>query len=208
MSENEACLALETGADFLGFVSEMPSGPGVMDLDDIGRIVSALPLGTQSILLASKQSVEEIVQQHKAVKTWGIQLVNSVSPEILSELRSRLPGVKLIPVVHVLNNTSIDEALNLGSCADYVLLDSGKPHKDIPTLGGTGDTHDWSISREICRLSPVPVFLAGGLKSENVNTAISLVKPHALDLCSGVRTHGNLDAEKLARFMGNWDQQR
>ena len=67
-------------------------------------------------------------------------------------------------------------------------------------LGGTGRTHDWSISRQIRESAPVPVFLAGGLNAVNVAEAICQVEPFGIDICSGVRTEGTLDATKLAAF--------
>ncbi len=81
------------------------------------------------------------------------------------------------------------------------LLDSGRPNADMPELGGTGRTHDWALSRKIVEASSKPVFLAGGLNAENVGEAIAKVRPYGVDICSGVRTGGHLDPEKLERFM-------
>ena len=85
---------------------------------------------------------------------------------------------------------------------DAFLLDSGKPGAAIPTLGGTGDVHDWDISAAFVAASPRPVFLAGGLTAANVGAAIARVRPFGVDLCSGVRTDDRLDAAKLAAFVG------
>ena len=68
-------------------------------------------------------------------------------------------------------------------------------------LGGTGRQHDWAVSAEFVRVSPRPVFLAGGLSFANAAQAIGQVRPFGLDLCSSVRTEGRLDARKLADFM-------
>ena len=83
---------------------------------------------------------------------------------------------------------------------DYLLLDSGNPNLAVKELGGTGRTHNWAISRRIVEQAPVPVFLAGGLKAANVQTAIQEVQPYGLDLCSGVRSDGRLDPRKLEAF--------
>ena len=64
--------------------------------------------------------------------------------------------------------------------------------------GGTGRTHNWTLSARIVRESPVPVWLAGGLRAENAAQAIATVRPHGLDVCSGVRRDGNLDQVRLA----------
>jgi len=83
---------------------------------------------------------------------------------------------------------------------DAILLDSGNPSLAVKELGGTGRQHDWSLSKEIRERVSVPIFLAGGLKPENVGEAIAAVQPFGLDLCSGVRTEGKLDRSNLASF--------
>jgi phosphoribosylanthranilate isomerase len=83
---------------------------------------------------------------------------------------------------------------------DAVLLDSGNQSLPIKELGGTGRTHDWSLSRAIREAIDVPLFLAGGLKPENVAAAIREVQPFGIDVCSGLRTEGKLDPQKLAAF--------
>lgn len=86
---------------------------------------------------------------------------------------------------------------------DALLLDSGNQKLAVKELGGTGRTHDWRISRQIVETVPVPVFLAGGLTPENVSTAIQEVRPFGLDVCSGLRTNGKLDGEKVKRFFAS-----
>jgi phosphoribosylanthranilate isomerase len=84
---------------------------------------------------------------------------------------------------------------------DAILLDSGNQQLAVKELGGTGRRHDWAISRRIRVAVGVPVFLAGGLNAGNVCEAIETVGPFGVDVCSGVRTEGRLDAEKLSAFM-------
>ena len=81
------------------------------------------------------------------------------------------------------------------------MLDSGDQRLAVKQLGGIGRIHDWSISRRIREAVNVPIFLAGGLRAENVKDAIQAVKPFGIDLCSGVRTDGKLDELKLASFV-------
>ena len=96
---------------------------------------------------------------------------------------------------------TVAEALALATQVDALLLDSGVPDAPVRLLGGTGRVHDWSISRKIAEASPVPVFLAGGLTPANVGEAIRTVRPFGVDLCTGLRTEGQLDERKLAAFM-------
>ncbi|MCB0644095.1 MAG: phosphoribosylanthranilate isomerase, partial [Phaeodactylibacter sp.] len=62
--------------------------------------------------------------------------------------------------------------------------------------------HNWDFSAAIVRQSGIPVWLAGGLKSGNVQDAIAQVRPHGVDICSGLRPgNGDLDPKALQQFM-------
>lgn len=199
-SVEEAQLAIRYGASALGLVSRMPSGPGVIDEDLIAEIAARVPPPVATFLLTSAESAEEIIAQQRRTRVNTIQIVDRLQPGAHAELRRALPGISLVQVIHVTGEESIDEARSVASGVDALLLDSGNPKLAVKELGGTGRTHDWRISRRIREAVDVPVFLAGGLKAENVRDAIAAVGPFALDLCSGLRTGGALDEEKLARF--------
>ena len=96
---------------------------------------------------------------------------------------------------------SVEEAENVAPSVDGILLDSGSKDGSMVELGGTGRTHNWDVSRRIVEAVEVPVILAGGLNAGNVAEAINHVQPFAVDVCSGVRTGGSLDSEKLHSFM-------
>ena len=104
-------------------------------------------------------------------------------------------------MIHVTGEESIEEAIKTSTHVDALLLDSGNPKAAIKTLGGTGNVHNWDISRELVKAVDIPVFLAGGLNAGNVREAIEKVKPFGVDICSGVRTNGKLDEEKLLAFV-------
>ena len=217
-SQQEADLAIAAGADALGLVSHMPSGPGVIGEGVIAHIAksvaqtsaqamthdgSAKPI--QTFLLTARQTAQSIVQQHIQCQTTHIQLVDAVAPSELMALRHHLPTVKLVQVVHVLNETSYHQAMAVAPMVDLLLLDSGNPNLNVKELGGTGRTHDWKISAQIVDNSPVPVLLAGGLNPHNAADAVQTVRPHGLDICSGVRGSradgGLLDGAKLTEFI-------
>jgi phosphoribosylanthranilate isomerase len=199
-SVDEARLAVAAGASALGLVSAMPSGPGVIAQQLIAQIASSVPPPVATFLLTSHRDADEIILQHRECGTNTIQLVDQVPLRQLEKLRRKLPGIKLVQVVHVTGLDSIGEADAVAPFVDALLLDSGNPALPIKELGGTGRTHDWNLSRRICSESKVPVFLAGGLNATNVALAISSTQPFGLDLCSAVRTDGRLDADKLRDF--------
>ena len=200
-SEQEAHTALSSGVTALGLVSAMPSGPGPISEERIAEIVRIIPAGTDSFLLTSLTDPTAIAEQHKRCGTTTIQLVDRVLLDALKRLRDSLPDVKLVQVIHVMDAHSVDEALQCAPLVDALLLDSGRPDAKTRELGGTGRVHDWSLSREIVDQASRPVWLAGGLKPENVAGAIELVRPYGVDVCSGVRTNGTLDEEKVRRFV-------
>ena len=192
-------MAIEAGANVLGLVSAMPSGPGVIDEALIASIASSVE--AQTFLLTSHCEPEAILEQHLRCGTTGIQLCDALPPGAMARLREGLPGVRLVQVIHVTGEASYDEAMHAAKGADALLLDSGNPALQIKELGGTGRVHDWSISRRICADAGVPVFLAGGLRPENVADALQKVPATGVDICSGVRTAGALDRDKLTRFV-------
>lgn len=199
-SQTEAALAVSYGADALGLVSAMPSGPGVIS-DELAREIAArVPPAVASFLLTSRQSAEGIIEQQRYVRPNTLQLVDRLTDGTYQDLRDALPGVALVQVVHVLDEGSLEEALRIAPEADALLLDSGNQRLAVKLLGGTGRTHDWAISRRIVEHVTTPVFLAGGLNSGNVREAIEQVRPFGLDVCGGVRTDGRLDERKLAAF--------
>jgi len=198
---DEAEMARSAGADALGLVSAMPSGPGPIDEGTIARVVASLPRHVDTFCLTSLTDADAIIAQHGRVGTSTLQLVDALPPGHHERLRERLPGVRLVQVIHVQGPESVDEAFRLAPLVDALLLDSGRPDLPVRELGGTGRVHDWRQSAAIVAGSPVPVWLAGGLKADNVRAAIDAVDPHGLDLCSGVRTNGRLDPDKLAAFV-------
>ena len=200
-SKAEARLAVQHGANAVGLVSEMPSGPGVISDAEIGDIAREVPPGVDAVLLTSLRSASDVIQQQRRTFVGAIQLCDELPLGDYAELRKNLPGIKLIQVVHVDGSGAVEEALAVAEYIDAILLDSGSKKGEQKELGGTGKTHDWSISAEIRKAVPVPIFLAGGLNSRNVGEAIAVVKPYGVDVCNGVRSHGDLDEAKLQAFM-------
>ena len=200
-SREEARLAISAGASAVGLVSAMPSGPGPIADALIADIAAAVPPPIATFLLTCRQDADSIIEQHSMCRTSTLQLVDSMAPAELEKLRARLPGIRLVQVIHVGGEESIDEARMIAPFVDALLLDSGNQKLAVKELGGTGRVHDWRISRRIRDAVDVPLFLAGGLNAGNVAPAVAAVQPHGVDVCSGVRTDGKLDAAKLRAFV-------
>lgn len=196
----EAKMAIEHGASALGLVAKMPSGPGPISDELIQEIAASVPPPIASFLLTSRTDVAGIAAHQQAVGTNTVQIVDTLSEGSYADLRLTLPGISIVQVIHVINERSVEEALEIAPQVDALLLDSGNPNLAVKELGGTGRVHNWALSRQIVEQASKPVFLAGGLKAENVRAAMDAVQPWGLDLCSGVRTNGNLDPLKLEAF--------
>lgn len=200
-SVEEAELAIRCGASAIGLVSEMPSGPGVIPDDAIAEIAAVVPPGVDSFLLTCAQEPARIIEQQRRAGVAVIQLCDSLPLTAYAQLHRAMPGVRLVQVIHVAGPESIAEALEAAPHVHALLLDSGRPSLPVKELGGTGRVHDWSVSREIRSRSGIPLFLAGGLRPENVAEAVRQVEPFGLDVCTGVRTNGRLDEERLRAFV-------
>ncbi len=193
-------MAIDHGASALGLVSEMPSGPGPIPEDLIKEIAAVVPPAISSFLLTCRQDVDAIIGQQRRVGVNTIQICDRLEKGSHERLRKALPGISLVQVIHVTGPESVDEAVAVAPDVDAILLDSGNQTLAIKELGGTGRVHDWRLSARIREAVGVPLFLAGGLKPANVADAINQVRPFGVDVCSGLRTDGKLDEEKLGSF--------
>jgi len=196
-SIEEAALAIAHGAAAIGLVGRMPSGPGIITDELIQSIAKTVPPPIESFLLTSETTAEKVIEHHKKVNTTTIQIVDALSGREYHKIRESIPHVKLVQVIHVLDENSIQEAIEISEFVDAILLDSGNPNLSTKVLGGTGKTHNWDISKKIRENISIPTYLAGGLNKDNVRDAIEHVEPFGIDLCSSVRTNGQLDERKL-----------
>ena len=202
-SEQEAKMAIKYGASALGLVGNMPSGPGIISDELILTISKIVPPSIATFMLTSETSADQIIEHHRRTLTNTIQIVDELKEGTYETIRKALPAIKIVQVIHVIDERTIEEAEKMSAFVDALLLDSGNPNLKIKELGGTGRVHNWTISKKIVDQSKVPVFLAGGLTVHNVRQAIEQVQPFGLDLCSGVRTNNKLDPYKLEKFFEN-----
>ncbi|WP_421788519.1 phosphoribosylanthranilate isomerase [Hyphobacterium sp.] len=200
-SREEASKAIAAGADALGLVGPMPSGPGVISIKQSADIAASTGPSVARFFLSSQNTAEGLAAEARRGGAETVQIVRHIAPTELERLSRLDPSLRRVQVIHVEDGTALDLIDAYAPFAQAFLLDSGRPGAETAELGGTGRAHDWSISAEFVRRSPLPVFLAGGLTPDNVADAIRTVRPFGLDLCSGIRTSGRLDPDLLARFM-------
>ena len=203
-SLEEARAAIRAGADAVGLLgkSSMPSSPRAIDDRRVAEIAALVPPPIATFLLTSESTAAGIAGQALAAGASTVQIVSHLSAGESGQLPKLLPATRRVQVIHVENESALNLIEQYAPYVHAFLLDSGRPSLPTPEYGGTGRTHDWSVSAEFVRRSPRPVFLAGGLTPANVQAAIRTVRPFGVDLCTGVRTDGRLDEDKLAAFMG------
>ena len=197
ISIEEASLAIAHGAAAIGLVGRMPSGPGIITDELIHSIAKTVLPPIDSFLLTSETTAEKVIEHHKKVNTTTIQIVDALTDRQYHKIREAIPHVKLVQVIHVIDEKAVQEAIEISEFVDAILLDSGNPNLSTKVLGGTGKTHNWDLSKKIRENISIPTYLAGGINKDNIRMAIDQVQPYGIDLCSSVRTNGQLDERKL-----------
>jgi len=204
-------VALNAGADALGFIV----GVRHRTEDELtptaaAQLVGLLPPFVGSVMVTHLQQAAPILELIRQVGATTLQLQDGIAPQELRAIRTAQPGVKLIQAIHVGDGDAANQAIAAAIAAeplvDALLLDS----RTADRIGGTGQTHDWSVSRRIVERIGKPVILAGGLRPENLRAALETVGPAAVDVNSGIEdATGAKDpqrAEAFVRICRSWGQ--
>jgi phosphoribosylanthranilate isomerase len=195
----DAVATAELGADLIGVVVAesgiVAEGIG----EDLARaVMSAIRPRARGVALSLSDDREEICAMVDAVRPDIVHIVaREIEPEDCAWIRKRIAPVMLLRAIAVRAGETLTEADAHQDCADYLMLDSGA--KNLPSLGATGETHDWSVSRTIVERSRIPVILAGGLSAENVEEAIAAVRPFGVDSFTHTDIPGNRGKKDPAR---------
>jgi phosphoribosylanthranilate isomerase len=197
----DARIAIDGGADALGLlVGQRHASRDFISADEAASIAAALPPFVSSVLVTHLETAGDVLELLSRVPTTTLQAHGNMPPAALETVRKRFPTLKIVKSVHITNELSLKAGLPYVGLADAFLLDSVDPQTGA--IGGTGRTHDWTISRRFVEASPMPVILAGGLNAENVAEAIRAVRPFGVDVNSGTKAaDGFKDPEKIRAFI-------
>jgi phosphoribosylanthranilate isomerase len=189
--------AIHSGANAIGFIVGFPSTPRNLDLDQAYRLLKDIPTSIDSVVVTNEYNRNLMLRIAEKLPITTIQLIGNT--QYSQEIREIFPDIHLIKVVYAEPERLIQSALNFSKDYDTILIDTKT--KDIP--GGTGLTHNWSLSRKaVTTIHPTPVILAGGLTPQNVEDAVRIVQPHSVDVSSGVEsTPGIKDHSKVETFI-------
>ena len=196
-NEEDLYTVCSLGADAVGFVVGAPYSSRNLSVERVKRLMEAVPSHVTSVLVMVPKNLEKIVELYMLLKPDVIQIHGDI-PE-LSTLKDRLPNIPIIRAVAVKSPDDVESIIKEVALFDAILVDTFTPNRH----GGTGRVHDWNISKQIREvIYPMPLILAGGLNPENVKQAVSLVKPYAVDVSSGVESRpGVKDARKVEAFI-------
>jgi phosphoribosylanthranilate isomerase len=190
----DALAAAGLGADYLGFV--LTESGRRITAGDAGRIVMKLPESVTPVAVFRDEEEADVVRAAETAGIRTVQLHGEKNPGLAAVLAERFRVIRRVPV------RSGDDVASLGrrldDCAAAIpLLDPG---------AGDGAAFDWTRFRGLPQLLSRglnrPFWLAGGLTPENVKRAVSVLKPGAVDVSTGVeRAPGLKDTDKMKRFI-------
>ena len=200
--QEDALLAAELGADAIGLlVGQKHTSPDFIFTTVAKDIARALPPSVEAVLVTHVEDLDELERLLQQSEIRTIQLHSEIAPSSVERLRGRLPHLKIFKSINIISADSVAypeafEKLVGGFVLDSINVATGQ-------LGGTGKTHDWSVSRQIVmRYLEIPIILAGGLNSENVRSAIEYVHPFGVDVNSGTKApDGFKDTRKIEEFI-------
>ncbi|MBS7640529.1 MAG: phosphoribosylanthranilate isomerase [Candidatus Bathyarchaeia archaeon] len=185
------------GANFVGFVVDVPSSPRNLTINEAKELIAAAPSSVTKVVVTVFRSVKRLLGIYDRLEPDFMQV--HLLPQNLKQDRETIGEIPIIKAISVSQSLNLKELLQDAKAFKAILVDSHVPGK----YGGTGITHDWRISRRIRDLIyPKPLILAGGLRPENVCEAILTVRPFAVDVSSGVESKpGIKDQQKIVSFI-------
>jgi len=200
--QEDALIATELGADAIGLlVGKKHNSTDFVSATVARDIFRALPPSVDAVLVTHVEDVDELERLLQESEITTIQLHSEIAPSSVERLRHRLPHLKIFKSVNIISADSVAYPEAFKKLVDGFVLDS--INLATSQVGGTGKTHDWSVSRQIVMRYPeVPIILAGGLNSENVRSAIERVRPFGVDVNSGTKAaDGFKDPRKIEAFI-------
>jgi phosphoribosylanthranilate isomerase len=199
-NSGEARDAIDAGATAIGMLVGLThKAEDKIDEVRAQEITVNLPDTVESVMVTHLLDEAAIAKLAIFIGVRAVQVHDDLPPAAMRHLAALLAGVRLIKAVHVTGSDAVECACSYAEVSDALLLDT----RTHDRLGGTGLTHDWTISRRIvAAVAPLPVYLAGGLKPENVEDAIRTVGPVGVDVNSGVEDiRGVKDIDRMHSFL-------
>ena len=207
-SIHDAQLAADAGADYVGVLVDVAVSERTRSTAQASEIANGSPIPT--VLLLYNRTTSDIQEVVSQIQPFALQLLGQEPPQQVEELKDTV-SCQLWKSVYLpagspenvdMPTVQAEMQAYRDAGADFLLFDSVDMSLEKPRYGGTGKTCDWNVAAELITESPLPVFFAGGIRPENVKAAIETIRPHGIDLCSGVEaSKGIKDPHKLEQLM-------
>jgi len=200
----DAGLAVAAGADALGFlVGQTHTSADFIAPLTAKAIAASLPSGVIGVLVTHLTDPGDVLDLAVLTGLTTVQLHGEIWPEDVARLRRAAPDLTFLKSFHVTDEAGLAYGEAFVGLVDGFVLDTANPKTG--QIGGTGQTHDWNLSRRIVeRYRSVPVILAGGLNPDNVAEAIAAVGPFGVDVNSSTKGTDGFKSEAKARaFVAN-----
>ncbi len=183
----EAEMLLRSGVDWLGLPLRLAVHKEDLTESEAADIVQAFKPLNCFVLITYLDQGKQIADFCRRLGVDKAQLHGDISPDELQVLRKLSPDLFVLKslIVKQSNTHELRRTVDtLAPLVDAFITDTFDP--ETGACGATGKPHDWEVSKELVRLSPKPVILAGGLTPENVGRAIGTVRPAGVDAHTGV----------------------
>jgi phosphoribosylanthranilate isomerase len=200
MDEEEARMLIECGVRFIGFPLKLSSEEEDLSENMTANIIRNFPTAVCGVLITYLRDAADISLLCKFVGTNIVQVHGEIDESQLTKLRRISPNLLIIKSLIVKDDNMVElegKMKNFSPYVDAFLTDTYDPLTDA--CGATGKTHDWDISRKLVEVSPKPLILAGGLKPDNVHSAILGVRPSGVDVHTGVELKEGRKSPQLVK---------
>ncbi len=192
----------DSGADYCGIIVDVGFSERTLSLQQASELALASKIPT--VILLCDPELKLVKDVDAIIKPFAIQLLGHESPESVKKMKSAVHCWiwKTIHLPLIPEEASPEDYALAGT--DAIIVDSFDTSEGFVRLGGTGKLVDWKAAAAMVERSSLPVFLAGGINPENVQKAVTEVRPFGIDLCSGVESsRGKKDPEKLRNLVDN-----
>lgn len=203
-NEEDARLVSASGADYCGILVNVGFSERSLSLEAAAKAAQAATIPVVILLCDPDMDLAEAVV--RMIRPYALQLLGRETPAFVRELKSRCSCEvwKTVHLTGIPGQASPEAYVQAG--ADAMLLDSADAGDGKLRLGGTGKVGDWNAAADLVKRIPIPVFLAGGIGPDNVESALMKVRPFGIDLCSGVECkRGKKDAGKVGMLLNNFN---
>ena len=187
---DDALAAVRAGADALGFNFYKPS-PRYITPQAAREIIEQLPESLLTVGVFVNEESENVRKIANEAGLRALQLHGDETPEYCRELAD----------YYVIKTFAVSDEFDIQAAHEYkveaVMLDT----KHNSLRGGTGEVFDWSVAQKAVLTIP-KLFLAGGLSPENIENAVEIVRPFAVDACSSLEdSPGKKNNERMRVFI-------